>query len=190
MLDVHINSGLAKMLFSERRENMYQWLLPQQERVCAHIPTCTCSVTRPYATLCNPLECGPPGSSVYGISQTRILQRVAVSYSRGSSLPRDRTCVSCVSCISRQILYHWAVWEAPNRNMHNAKLPLERSLPIKSNTSGCTLRTTSTEKLAFVEAKKKFLPILSLCETPLHLHFIYLESFLSPVFTWNNCFTG
>ena len=35
-------------------------------------------------TLCNPMDCSPPGSSVYGILQTRILEGVAVSYSRGS----------------------------------------------------------------------------------------------------------
>ena len=45
---------------------------------------------------------------VHGIFQARILERVAISYSRGSSRLRDRTRVSCVSCISRRILYHWA----------------------------------------------------------------------------------
>ena len=51
----------------------------------------------------------PPGFSVHGISQARILQWVAVSFSRGSSWPRDQTPVSCVS---RWILYHWATREA------------------------------------------------------------------------------
>ena len=37
---------------------------------------------------------------------------VATSYSRGYSLPRDQTHISCVSCIHRQILYHWATWES------------------------------------------------------------------------------
>ena len=46
-------------------------------------------------TLCNPRDCSPPGSSVHGIFQARILEWVAVSYSRGSSQPRDQTCVSC-----------------------------------------------------------------------------------------------
>ena len=43
-------------------------------------------------TICDPTDCSPPGSSVYGLSQTRILEWV--SYSRGSSSPRDRTQVS------------------------------------------------------------------------------------------------
>ena len=51
------------------------------------------------------------GSSVHGIFQARMLEWIAISSSRGSSWPRDRTCLSCISCISRQILYHWAAWE-------------------------------------------------------------------------------
>ena len=45
-------------------------------------------------TLCNPMDCGPPGSSVHGIFQAWILEWVTVSFSRGSSWPRDRTWVS------------------------------------------------------------------------------------------------
>ena len=47
-------------------------------------------------------DCSPPGSSVHGILQARILEWVAISFSRGSSRPRDRT---CISCIDRQILH-------------------------------------------------------------------------------------
>ena len=50
-----------------------------------------------------------PGSFVHGISQTRILEWVVISFSRGSSRSRDWT---CVSCIGRWILYHWAIQEA------------------------------------------------------------------------------
>ena len=63
-------------------------------------------------TLCSPMDCSLPGSSVHGISQARILEWVAISYPRASSQPRDRTCIFCVSCIGRQILYHWATGEA------------------------------------------------------------------------------
>ena len=41
--------------------------------------------------LCNPMDCSPPGFSVHGISQTRILEWVAIPFSRGSSWPRDQT---------------------------------------------------------------------------------------------------
>ena len=46
------------------------------------------------------------GSSVHGISQARILEWVAISLSRGSSQPRNQTCVSYVFCNDRWVLYH------------------------------------------------------------------------------------
>ena len=48
-------------------------------------------------TFCVPVDCSPPGSSVHGILQARILEWVAISFSRGSSQPRDRTWVSCIA---------------------------------------------------------------------------------------------
>ena len=59
-------------------------------------------------TICGPMDCSPPGSPVHGILQARILEWIAISFSRGSSQPRGRICISCVSCIGRQILYHSA----------------------------------------------------------------------------------
>ena len=47
-------------------------------------------------TFCNHMDCSPPGSSVHGILQKRIMEWVAISSSRGSSQPRDRTHVSCI----------------------------------------------------------------------------------------------
>ena len=47
-------------------------------------------------TLCDPMDYSPPGSSVHGILQARILERVAIPFSRGSSWPRDQTQVSCI----------------------------------------------------------------------------------------------
>ena len=55
---------------------------------------CCCLVTKSCPTLCNPIDCSPPGSSVHGISQARTLEWVAISFSRWSSRPRDRTQVS------------------------------------------------------------------------------------------------
>ena len=60
---------------------------------------------------CDPMDCCLPGSSVHGIFQARILKWFAISYSRGSSWPRNWNHVSCVSCIGRQILYHCVTWE-------------------------------------------------------------------------------
>ena len=52
------------------------------------------------------MDCSPPDPSVYGILQARILGWVAMPSFKGSSRPRDQTCVSYVSCIGRWILYH------------------------------------------------------------------------------------
>ena len=66
---------------------------------------------------CNPMNCSLPGSSVHGISQARILERVAISFSRGSSWLRDETHI----CISRQ---SWATWKAFETGRLFASCPL------------------------------------------------------------------
>ena len=48
-------------------------------------------------TLCNPMDCSPPGSSIHWILQTRILELVAFPFSSGSSRPRNQTGVSCIA---------------------------------------------------------------------------------------------
>ena len=48
-------------------------------------------------TICDPMDCSPPGSSLCGILQVRILEWVAIPFSRGSSQPRDQTSVSCIA---------------------------------------------------------------------------------------------
>ena len=62
--------------------------------------------------LCDPMDCSPPSSSVHGVLQVRILEWVAISFSGGSSLPRDWTCISQGFCIGRWVLYHCTTWEA------------------------------------------------------------------------------
>ena len=56
-----------------------------------------CLVTQSCPTLCNPMVCSPPGSSVHWILQARILEWVAIPFSKRSSQPRDRTQVSCIA---------------------------------------------------------------------------------------------
>ena len=60
-------------------------------------------------TLCNPMGCSLPGSSVRGIPQVRILEWVVISSLRESTRRRDRT---CFSCIGRWNLYHRPTWKA------------------------------------------------------------------------------
>jgi len=66
---------------------------PTQSWCCC----CCCSVAQSCPTLCDPMDCRPLGSSVHGIFQARIWEQVAISCFRGSSQPRDRTCVSLAS---------------------------------------------------------------------------------------------
>ena len=63
-----------------------------------------CLVAKSCLTLRDLMGCSPPGSSVHGTSQAKLLEWVAISFSRGSSWPRDDW--NRVSCIGRRILYH------------------------------------------------------------------------------------
>ena len=72
---------------------------------------CSGKVTHTYMLncvwlFCDPIDCSPPGSYVHGILQARILEVVAISFSSGSSQPRDWTYVSCISCIGRRVFYN------------------------------------------------------------------------------------
>ena len=60
--------------------------------VAAHRLSCpeVVLVAQSCPTLCDPMDCSPPGSSVYGISQARILKWVDISFSRGSSGPKGQ----------------------------------------------------------------------------------------------------
>ena len=84
------------------------WCVYVWERVCVYVCVCervcvyVCGlVAQSCPTLCNSMDCSPPGSSVYGISQARILQWVVISFSKGSSWLRDWTWVSWVSPASQ-----------------------------------------------------------------------------------------
>ena len=67
-------------------------------------------VTQPCLTLCNSIDCSPLGPSVHGNLHTRILEWVAIPFSRGSSQPRNQT---QVSCNPGGFLTVWATKEAP-----------------------------------------------------------------------------
>ena len=76
-------------------------------------------VTQSYLTLCDPMDCSPPGSAVHGILQARILEWVAISSSRGSSPPRDQT---QVSYIAGRFFTIWATRGAPEPPILSDKL--------------------------------------------------------------------
>ena len=70
------------------------WFLVKSS-VCVCVCVCVL-VAQSCQTLCNPMDCSPPGSSVHGILQARVLEWIAMPSSRRSFQPRDRTQVSCI----------------------------------------------------------------------------------------------
>ena len=85
--------------------SIYFWWKIQEHIFCfsnhlKHLSSfclCSCSVAQSCITLCNPIDCSLPGSSVKGSSQARILEWVFISFSRVSSRPSDQTWVSCLA---------------------------------------------------------------------------------------------
>ena len=73
-----------------RREKVETSRLPSHERLLLSF---SCYVQ----SFFNPMDCSPPGSSVHEISQSRTLEWVAISFSRGASQLRDGTCISCLA---------------------------------------------------------------------------------------------
>ena len=106
------------------------------------------SVAQSCPTVCDPINRSPPGSSVHGIFQARILEWVAISFSRGSPWPRDWTCVSCISCIVRWILYHCTFWEVPTLPSILAKRSYGKICYILALLL-CSQKTKEVDKLKF-----------------------------------------
>ena len=101
-----------------------------------------------FQTLCDAMHSSPPGSSVHGILQARILEWIAISSSRGSSQPRDQIHISYVSCIGKGILSHqhhlWSPrcgWSTRNREEEEGDSFRYSYVWAKSegNTSPCDL---------------------------------------------------
>ena len=77
-----------------------------------YIHICVCLLgAQLYPAFCEPRDCSQPGSSVHVILQTRILEWIAIPFSRGFSQPRDQT---WVSCIASRFLTVWATIETPS----------------------------------------------------------------------------
>ena len=91
---------LSELLLCVAMEAWVQVLLPKKISISYHHQINTCMHAKSLQscpTLCDPMYCSLPGSSVHGILQARILEWVAISSSGGSSWPRDWSCYSCVA---------------------------------------------------------------------------------------------
>ena len=83
------------------------WIFTRKTDTEAETPIlCPSEVSQSYPTLCDPMDCSPPGFLVHGTFQARILEWIAIFFSRESSSPRNGTCTS--------YLADWTTWEAPS----------------------------------------------------------------------------
>ena len=80
--------------------------------ICVCVCVCVCSVVQSCLTLCDLMDCNPPGSSVGGISQARILEWTPIHFSRESFRPKDLTCDSCAGrrVLTTKLLQKLRVW--------------------------------------------------------------------------------
>ena len=99
-----ISTWLPSSLFHPRTHTHTR----QLHMTCMHTYCCCCFVTKSCLTLCEPMDCNPPDSSVHGISHARRLEWLAISFSRGSSPSRDQI---CISCIAGRFFTDWATRE-------------------------------------------------------------------------------
>ena len=130
---------------------------------------------------CNPMDCSPPGSSAHGILQARILEWVAMSYSMGSSQPKDQTCISHVFCIGRQVLYHLSHQGSLDSTWLVAKTRTKHS--IQGSILTCFLRDPSQKPASFWVSSDVSRPGRS-CSTP---GSVGKKVTLSCALTWSSC---
>ena len=111
------NSEIDPQLSRTSGCRLYKLLLfspPVSPGVCSRLSMYMCAkLLQSCLTLCNPMDCTLPGSSVHGFLQARILEWVAFILSRGFSWPRDQTCISYISCIGRRVLYLYSHLGSP-----------------------------------------------------------------------------
>ena len=103
-----LTTSHSKLFFSSQYlENLIAFLIPfpslfaYSPALCVHA-----KLLQLCPTLCDPVDCCLPGSSVHGVFQARILEWVSMPSSKESSWPRDQTHITYVSCLGKQVLYH------------------------------------------------------------------------------------
>ena len=156
------------------------WIIdPMKEKVL---------VAQSYPTLCDPMDCSLPDAYVHGILQARILEWVAISFSRGTSKPRDWT---RVSCITGRFFMVWATWEACWKKVKVLVTQLCPTLDIhlfihSLDTSNSCEPSTKPEKVNnnLCNALSYFLSYLSLC---LYRWLILNKSFII-LLSFKKCF--
>ena len=107
------------------RSPVYRWCLSNGSWLATKgVRAVKVKVAQLYRTLWDPTDCSPRGSSVHGISQARILQWVAIPFSRGSFWPRDQTSASCMAG------RFFTIWET--REAQGSQGSRERRSPLRN----------------------------------------------------------
>ena len=109
----------------KKADRMEEWIWVSAKGICLifymlvpHPERKKILVAQLCPTHCDPRDCSPPSSFVHGILQARILEWIAVPFSRGSSWPRDWTWVSCTA---GRFFTIWAIKEASTPSWLNSK---------------------------------------------------------------------
>ena len=135
-----------------------------------------CSFIQSCLTVCDPMDCSSPGSSVHGISQARILKWVVISSSRGSYGPRDQTCTSWTAggffttrAISEQWYLHTTEWHSSGQSLHHQYIQqcgsqntMQRERTLTHRSTCCAVLFTwrsRTGELTRVEKIRTGLPL-------------------------------
>ena len=119
-------------------------------------------------TLCNPMDYSLPGSSVHGIFQARVLEWVAISFSRGSSRPRDRTQVSCTAG------RHFTIWDT-RKALQNIKNVIISAMFIDRKIQYC-------QTVSFSQCDHRFKVISIKIPTS---HFVDIDKLILKFIRWN-----
>ena len=118
----HYSPNTDNWTISRKKSNLNKDKIVLHEKIIIESSIKTIGKERKVAqsclTLCDPMDCSLPGSSVHGIFQARILEWIAISFSRGSSWPRDRTQVS------RIVEWCFTVWATREGNKKKKKIGL------------------------------------------------------------------
>ena len=110
--------------------------------MCGCVYMCVCVlVIQLCQTLCDPMDCSPPDSSVHGILQVRILEKVAIPFSRGSTWPRDET---QVSCIAGRL---FTIWAARKLHIYVCCCFCGQSCPTLCDAMDCSLPGSSIHEI-------------------------------------------
>ena len=112
--------------------NRSTWLSSGEQELWAwYQQVCVPKLLQLCLTLCDPMDCSPPGSSVHGILRARILEWVVIPFSKGSSQPREsswpRNPTLSISCIGRWVLYQWCHLGKPQVSFGFNALEKERT---------------------------------------------------------------